>query len=143
MKTTGESGPRKAETKSEAKPTGVASGGDAEDKLIEKAEESEVESSGATRKAVETGAPDVMSSASATDVTATPVSGVAKEKEDAAKAVNQESKDGKLPASSSGQHQQREIKERFHRERRDRPRRPPSPHRPRQQVLTFQHIRVL
>lgn len=66
--------------------------------------------------------------------------------------------DGKTPVSSTGGankdgaekdskqaavNRERANRERIEREKnKDRGRRPPSPHRPRQQVLTFQHIRV-
>lgn len=146
--TTGESGPRKADAKSsDAKAISTTgSGSEATDrKITDKPEEPETDSSLISKKVVENTSPDVASSAVATDASAPSVTGNAKEKEEV-KSANQEDKDGKTAVTSSAQQQrdkkERVNRERLERERKDRPRRPPSPRRPRQQVLTFQHIRV-
>lgn len=122
------------------------SGGDSsEKKSSEKGDETLADSSAQSKKAIEATVPDVTSVVAATDIPTPSVTGNNKEK-DEVKPTSQDDKDNKAVITSSTQ-QQRENKERIsrernERERRDRPRRPPSPHRPRQQVLTFQHIRV-
>ncbi|KAI9554474.1 hypothetical protein GHT06_019747 [Daphnia sinensis] len=138
-RTTGESGPRKADIKSpepkNAAPPAIE-GETPEKKSVDKVDELEGGASPISKKATEVTTPEVVSCDATGDAS---VAGNVREKEEEKATSQGTDKDGKTATASV--QQQRENRERMERERKDRPRRPLSPHRPRQQVLTFQHIR--
>lgn len=144
--TTGENGPRKADTKSSDSKI-VASAGTEDEvlekKCVDKIDETVADSSPLVKKVAEVTTPDGDISGTTGDAS---VGGHVKEKEEEKLLTQGGDKDCKMAVVSSAQQQrenrERVNRERMERERKDRPRRPPSPHRPRQQVLTFQHIRV-
>lgn len=145
QQTTGENGPRKADVKSSDSKVVVSAGTEDEvheKKCADKADETVADLSPLAKKG-EVTTLEVTTSATTGD---TSVAGNAKEKEEEKSPTQGGDKDGKMVVVSSAQQQrenrERVNRERMERERKDRPRRPPSPHRPRQQVLTFQHIRV-
>ncbi|XP_057375910.1 scaffold attachment factor B2-like isoform X2 [Daphnia carinata] len=142
-RTTGESGPRKADVKlSEPKNAvpSAAEGETSEKKSVDKVDDLEGDSSPISKKPTET-TQDVVSGDATGDAS---VAGNVKEKEEEKATSQGTDKDGKTAIASAQQqreNRERVNRERMERERKDRPRRPLSPHRPRQQVLTFQHIR--
>uniref|UniRef100_A0A0P5KP82 Scaffold attachment factor B2 n=1 Tax=Daphnia magna TaxID=35525 RepID=A0A0P5KP82_9CRUS len=143
-RTTGESGPRKADVKlSEPKNAVPAAteGETSEKKSIDKVDEVEGDSSPLPKKVTEVTTPKVASCDATGDTSAV---GNVREKEEEKVTSQGTDKDGKTATASAQQqreNRERVNRERMERERKDRPRRPLSPHRPRQQVLTFQHIR--
>ncbi|XP_046451362.1 scaffold attachment factor B2-like isoform X2 [Daphnia pulex] len=144
-RTTGENGPRKADVIKSSDSKNLASAGTEDEvpekKSADKTDETVADSSPLAKKG-EVTTPEVATSATTGD---TSVAGNTKEKEEEKSTTQGGDKDGKMVVVSSAQQQrenrERVNRERMERERKDRPRRPPSPHRPRQQVLTFQHIR--
>ena len=143
--TTGENGPRKADVKSSDSKVVASAGTEdevAEKRSVDKTDEILPDSSPLARKTPEVTTPDVVISVTAGDASVTGNAGSEEEKSPSQGG----DKDAKMVVVSSTQQQrenrERVNRERMERERKDRPRRPPSPHRPRQQVLTFQHIRV-